>query len=93
MSKNAVVVYKNEDRIEVVAVRVFFDYAILKYPYTNRYVSDRDYSICVATCIQKHFATADGAFKWSAYIDEGIKQEEITEDIYNTIFMMNKVRK
>jgi hypothetical protein len=44
-------------------------------------------------CILKNFATADQAFKWIAYIDKAIKQEEITEDIYNTIFMMCKRRK
>lgn len=55
-------------------------------PFFLGQIQDRD-------CILKNFATADQAFKWFAYIDKTIKQEEITEDIYNTIFMMCKRRK
>lgn len=52
-----------------------------------------DFTFIRRICIARYFAAAYGAFKWSAYIDDTIRPEEITEDIYNTIFMMNKRRK
>ena len=52
-----------------------------------------DFTFIRRICIARYFAAAYGALKWSAYIDDSIRPEEITEDIYNTIFMMNKKRK
>lgn len=52
-----------------------------------------DFTFIRRICIARYFAAAYGTLKWNAYIDDSIRPEEITEDIYNTIFMMNKKRK
>jgi hypothetical protein len=87
-----VVVYKNScDKIVVELIQVPLYVQNVHIPVIGSatdpfFFVDKD-------CILKNFATADQAFKWIAYIDKAIKQEEITEDIYNTIFMMCKRRK